>query len=218
MSGTLPVNTFNKVTIKNNTPTATSVSVSGRRQSKQLAAQYWTLDCEYASLDRGEAAQIMAFLNKQNNSLSAFQVVVPQYGRPDGTIKLVAGSVSNAISVRASAAVGALVVYVSCDTIRPSDFTSRGTTATGAFKAGDFVKFSNHNKMYQLTEDATVDSSGFATMQIFPGLYTALTTSQDMYYWDVPFTVFNTSSTQEYEFTVGDAAGISLKLHEAISG
>lgn len=216
MPGTLPVNTFNKVTIKNNTPTATSVSISGRRQSKQLAAQFWTLDCEYASLDRTEAAQVMAFLNKQNNSLSSFQVVVPQYGRPNGTIKNVAGSVSNAISVRTAASIGALVVYVACDTIRPTDFTSRGTTATGAFRAGDFVKFSNHNKMYQLTEDATVDSSGYATMQIFPGLYTAVTTSDDLYYWDVPFTVFNTSSTQEYELTVGDTATIALKLHEAI--
>lgn len=214
MSGTLPVNNFSSVTIKNNTPTATSISVSGKRQSKQLAAQFWTLDCEFAPLDRSELAQVMAFLNKQNNSLSSFNVVIPQYGRPNGTIKNVAGSVSNAISVRTAAAIAATTVYIACDTIRPSDFVAAGSTATGAFKAGDFVKFSNHTKMYQLTEDATVDSNGYATLNIWPGLYTAVATTDDMLYWDVPFTVFNTESTQSYELGIGDVAGVTLKLHE----
>jgi hypothetical protein len=100
--------------------------------------------------------------------------------------------------------------------MRPSHFVSAGTTATGALKAGDFVKFSNHNKMYQLTEDATIDSSGNLTLSIWPGLYSAITTTTDAVYWDVAFTVFNTEQVQEYEFGIGDQASISLKLHEAL--
>jgi hypothetical protein len=162
-------------------------------------------------------AQVMAFLNKQNNSLSSFQCVIPQYGRPNGTIKTpVLAGVNSAISVTTAAAIASTVVYVTCDTIRPTDFTSRGTTATGAFKAGDFVKFSNHNKMYQLTEDATVDVLGRATLNIWPGLYTAVATTDDLLYWDVPFTVFNTEAVQEYTLNVGDVANLTLKLHEAI--
>lgn len=217
MSGTLPVNTFNKITIKNNTPTATSISISGRRQSKQLAAQFWTLDCEYAPLDRTEAAQVMAFLNQQKNSLSSFDVVLPQYSRPAGTIRLVYPGAANAtISVAANAAIAATSVSVNADVLRPADFTSAGTTATGALRAGDFVKFTNHNKVYQLTADTTIDSSGNGTLAIFPGLYAAVTTTTDVTYWDTPFTVFNTENTQEYQMTVGDVAGITLKLHEAL--
>lgn len=216
MSGTLPVNNFSKVTIKNNTPTATSISISGKRQSKQLAAQYWTLDCEYTTLDRSEIAQIMAFLNKQNNSLLSFNVVVPQYSRPNGTIKTVYGTADSTISVAGNAAIGATTVSMNCDVLRPSNFVSAGTTATGAFKAGDFIKFTDHDKMYQLTEDATVDSSGNLTLNIFPGLYSAVTTSDNLYYYDVPFTVFNLSATQEYELGIGDTAMLTLKLQEAI--
>lgn len=219
MSGTLPVNNFSSVTIKNNTPTATNISVSGRRQSKQLAAQFWTLDCQYTTLDRSEAAQVMAFLNKQNNSLSSFDVVVPQYSDTNGTIKNIYNSLTSpqrVISVSSSAAISATSISVNADYMRPSHFVAAGTTATGALKAGDFIKFSNHNKVYQLSEDATIDSSGNATLTIWPGLYSAITTTTDLVYWSVPFTVFNTEQVQEYEFGIGDQASISLKLHEAL--
>jgi len=210
MSGTLPVNDFATVTIKNNTPTATSVSLSGRRQSKQLAAQYWTLECEYTALDRSEAAQVMAFLNKQNNSLESFDVVIPQYSRPAGTVAALGGS--PVLSVAANAAISATAITVDFDTITSSNLSD----ATRAFRAGDFIKFSNHNKTYQITDDVTINGSGGGTINIFPGLYTAITTSHDVTYWNVPFTVFNTESTQEYQFTIGDQASITLKLHEAL--
>ena len=210
MSGTLPVNDFATVTIKNNTPTATSVSLSGRRQSKQLAAQYWTLECEYTALDRSEAAQVMAFLNKQNNSLESFDVVIPQYSRPAGTVAALGGS--PVLSVAANAAISATAITVDFDTITSSNLSD----ATKAFRAGDFIKFSNHNKTYQITDDVTINGSGGGTINIFPGLYTAITTSHDVTYWNVPFTVFNTESTQEYQFTIGDQASITLKLHEAL--
>lgn len=219
MSGTLPVNTFNKVTIKNNTPTATSISISGRRQSKQLAAQFWTLDCEYAPLDRSESSQVMAFLNQQNNSLSSFDVVLPQYSRPHGTLKTVypvTASANVAISVSANAAISSQYVNINADVLRPANFTSAGTTATAALAAGDFIKFTNHSKVYQLTQAANIDASGNGNLAIFPGLYSAVTTTTDLTYFDVPFTVFNTEATQEYQMTVGDVTGITLKLHEAL--
>jgi hypothetical protein len=216
MSGTLPINSFSKVAIKNNTPTATSISMSGKRQSKQLASQYWTIDCDFATMDRSEINQVMAFLNKQKNSFSSFDVVLPQYSRPFGTLKTIYGVVNSVMSVRTAAAISATTVYINMDVMRPSNFTSAGTTATGALKAGDFVKFSNHDKVYQLTDDMTVDGSGNGTLQIFPGLYTAQSTSEDALYYDVAFTVFNTEQAQEYQLTVGDQATMTLKLHEAI--
>lgn len=198
------------MTIKNNTPTAVSIALSGRSQRKQLAAQYWTIDAEFAPMDRSEAAQVMAFLNKQNNSLDSFNVVIPQYSRSAGTVSDVAGS--PVLSVAAAAAIGATAISVDFDTITSANFSN----ASVAFRAGDFVKFTNHNKTYQITDNVAINGSGAGTMNIFPGLYSAITTSHDVTYHDVPFTVFNTETTQEYNFTIGDQAGISLKLHEAL--
>ena len=62
----------------------------------------------------------------------------------------------------------------------------------------------------------TVDSSGNGTLTIFPGLYIAQTTSENVTYYDVPFTVFNLENSQEYQLTVGDQASMTLKLHESI--
>jgi len=217
MSGTLPINSFSKVSIRNNTPTATSITMSGKRQSKQLASQFWTIECDFATMDRSEINQVMAFLNKQKNSLSSFDVVLPQYSRPFGTLKTIYGAVDSTMSVSANAAISATTISINMDVIRPSNFTNAGTTATGALKAGDFVKFTNHDKVYQLTDDMTVESgTGNGTLVIFPGLYTAQTTTQNVTYYDVPFTVFNTEQAQEYQLTVGDQATMSLALHEAI--
>jgi hypothetical protein len=216
MSGTLPINDFSTVVIKNNTPTATSIALSGRRQSRQLAAQYWTIDAEFAPLTRSRAAQIMAFLNLQNNSLDSFNVIIPQYSWSDGDIKYITTYPSPTLSVSASAAIGATAISIDFDTITSSDITAAGGSASTTFRAGDFIKFNNHNKVYQLTADVSIDGSGAGTMTIFPGLFSAITTSTDVLYNSVPFTVFNTEQSQEYQFTVGNEAAISLKLHEAL--
>ena len=218
MSGTIPINDFTTVSIKNNTPTATSLSLSGKRQSKQLAAQYWSLDCQYTNLNRTEAAQVMAFLNKQNNSFNDFDVVLPQYSRPNGTIKYIAGGMANTnvITCSNTAAIGDTIVYCAANHMRAANITANGYSATTAFKAGDFVRFSTGNKTYQLTADSALTATGSISFNIFPGLYTATTSTSTVEYWDVRFHVFNTEQSQEYRMTVGDTTDISLKLLEAI--
>jgi hypothetical protein len=213
MSGTLPINYFSKVTLKSNTPTATSVSMAGNRQSKQLAAQYWTMDCDYRPLQRSEIAQIMAFLNKQRNSLLSFDVVLPKHSRPDGSIKNIYTSSNGGISVNGTPAIGSTSVNVNFASLTATSFTGAGLSTT-VFKAGDFVKFNNHTKTYQLTDDVVI-SGGSATMNIFPGLFAPLTNGLSVIYWDVPFTVFNTQGTQEYSLGI-EANGLQLKLQEAL--
>lgn len=215
MSGTLPINYFTKVTLKSNTPTATSVSMAGNRQSKQLAAQYWTMDCDYRPLQRSEIAQIMAFLNKQRNSLLSFDVVLPTHSRPDGSIKSIYTEATGGITTTgATYAIGTTAnITVAFASLTANSFTGNSLSTT-AFKAGDFVKFNGHSKTYQLTDDVVI-SSNTATMNVFPGLFANVTTGTSVVYWDVPFTVFNTQGTQEYSLGV-EANGLQLKLQEAL--
>jgi hypothetical protein len=211
--GTLPINNFSKVTLKSNTPTATSVSMAGNRQSKQLAAHYWSLDCDYRPLQRDEIAQIMAFLNKQRNSLSSFDIVIPQYSRPNGSIKSIHNDTNGAIGVSGTPGIGSTSVTVSFASLSQTAFTNAGLSTT-VFKAGDFVKFNNHSKMYQLTDDVVISGTS-ATLNIFPGLFAPLTNGLSVIYWDVPFTVFNTQGTQEYNLSIGSSS-LQLKLQEAL--
>ena len=67
----------------------------------------------------------------------------------------------------------------------------------GRFKAGDFIKFNAHSKVYMVVEDVT-SSSNAATVTIEPPLTTALSDNEAVIYDSVPFTVFLTNDVQEF--------------------
>ena len=58
----------------------------------------------------------------------------------------------------------------------------------GRFKAGDFIKFASHDKVYMVVADVT-SSSNAATVTIEPPLTTALANNEAVTYDSVPFTV-----------------------------
>ena len=70
---------------------------------------------------------------------------------------------------------------------------------TGTLKTGDLIKFSNHDKVYMLTEDVNLDGSTIDTLPIFPTLRTATTSSTTVQYNSVPFKVFLTSDAQGFK-------------------
>jgi len=82
------------------------------------------------------------------------------------------------------------------------DTTIDITGITGTLKAGDFIKFGGHSKVYLVVEDATGDSSTDATITIEPPLRSALSNAEGVTYDDVQFTVRLTNDVQE--FNTGD--------------
>ena len=69
---------------------------------------------------------------------------------------------------------------------------------TGTLKAGDYIKFASHNKVYMVVADVTADGSNEATLTIEPPLITALADDSAVTYDNVPFTVHLTSDIQEF--------------------
>ena len=74
------------------------------------------------------------------------------------------------------------------------------------FKAGDFIKFASHTKVYMVVSDVT-SSSGGATVTIEPPLLIALTDDSVVTYDNVPFTVYLTSDIQEFGVNGADKDG-----------
>ena len=54
-------------------------------------------------------------------------------------------------------------------------------------KAGDFVKLTDHRKVYMVTEDCDSDSAGFCVISIEPALTHAVTSGEVLVVEDVPF-------------------------------
>jgi hypothetical protein len=213
MSGTLPYNNFNRVSVRSNSPTLTTVAVSGQRQSKGLGAQFWQISAEYAPLSRIQFNEIMGFINKQRGSLFQFNVIIPQLSLPSGDYgKLLRVFKTHNPTVAAAAPVGS--TRLTLNTLSASTFASNGANAAVALRAGDFIKFASHSKVYQIVETAAINSSNQAVIDIYPPLIFSVG-SETAIINNVPFQVFNTNASQEFQFETGGRTNIILELQEA---
>lgn len=181
MSGSFPSSPEpSSINIKSNQTTMVSVAISGRRQARQLQNQRWSMEVGFPPMTRAEFAPIMAFIVKQRGMKESFQftpvIIDDALGVETGTV-LVNGSHS-----------------VGDTTIAMDAFAADGA---GRFKAGDFIKFGGHNKVYMVVSDVT-SSSNAATVTIEPPLTTALSDNDTVVYDSVPFTVALSNDIQEF--------------------
>ena len=181
MSGSFPSSPEpSSINIKSNQTTMVSVSISGRRQARQLQNQRWSMEVGFPPMTRSEFAPIMAFIVSQRGKKESFQftpvIVDDALGVETGTV-LVNGSHS-----------------VGDTTIAMDAFAADGS---GRFKAGDFIKFGGHNKVYMVVSDVT-SSSNAATVTIEPPLTTALSDNDTVVYDSVPFTVALSNDVQVF--------------------
>ena len=194
MSGALPTSpAFADLEIQSLQKTIVARSISGRRQVRQIGGQYWKLSASYPPMTRTDFAPIWAFMVKQRGSFDTFTVVPPVIGTPQGPgggTPLVDGASQT----------GRTIV---------TDGWPTGGTLT-ILKAGDFIKFANHTKVYMVTADATCDTNGDSTISIEPALLTSPANDTAITYSSVPFTVyfdgdiveFSTDQTGVYQFKI----------------
>ena len=182
MSGAFPTTPIaNAIKIKNNQTTIVSTSISGRRQARQLQNQRWEMTVSFPIMTRANFAPIFAFINSQRGRKETFTYTPPiiddSLGTETGSV-LVNG-----------------VHAVADTTIAMDGFAGDGA---GRFKAGDFIKFASHDKVYMVVSDVT-SSSNAATVTIEPPLTTALADNEAVTYDSVPFTVALKNDAQEFQ-------------------
>ena len=138
----------------------------------------------------------MAFIMKQRSRKENFTIIPPE-------IEDARGSETGTVLVNGVHAVGDT-------TIAMDAFAS---DSAGRFKAGDFIKFASHDKVYMVVADVT-SSSNAATVTIEPPLITALADNSVVTYDNVPFTVHLTNDVQEFGAVSVDKDGNLLYQFE----
>ena len=196
MSGALPNTAFTAINIKSNQRTLVSETDSGKTFRRQVQGQRWSFTIKYPPMTRSDFAPIMAFMIKQRSQKENFTVTFPSYlnalGNETGSL-LVDG-----------------VHAVADTTIAIDGFAGDGA---GRLKAGDFIKFNSHSKVYMVVADAT-SSSNACTVTIEPPLTTALANNGAVTYDSIPFTVHMTSDVQEFNTGAIDSSGNLLFSYE----
>ena len=196
MSGSFPSTTgFTTLDFTSNTNTRTSVSVSGKTQRLQTGSQYWSFTLKSPKKDRADVMSDYAFLVTQNGQADTFTIVPP-------VITDARGTASGVITINATYAAGQSLV--------------KGNGGSGTLKKGDIIKFSNHDKVYMITEDVNMDSSSEDFFNIYPPLVTGITNSTTVTYDNVPFKVYLTGDNIQYKSSTDGKFQYQIKVNEEI--
>src|SRR5210317_1608671 len=185
MAGTFPISSakFESLGIKSIQNTINSKSVSGKKLARQIDGQRWGFTARIITAKRSDVyGELMAFIVKQRSGKENFTIIPPE-------VEDARGTASGIPTGTASAGDTSITL---------------GGTGSGTLKAGDFIKFSNHDKVYMVIADQSDISTG--TLTIEPPLTTAVSSS-DIQYDNVPFTVHLTNDVQEFGVSGADKDG-----------
>ena len=199
MSGAFPISSsaFSTMGIKSIQNTIISKSDSGKKLARQIDGQRFAFTAKIIVGKRSDIyGELMAFIMKQRSRKENFTIIPPE-------IEDARGSETGTVLVNGVHAVGDT-------TIAMDGFASDGS---GRFKAGDFIKFASHDKVYMVVSDVT-SSSNAATVTIEPPLTTALADDSVVTYDNVPFTVHLTSDIQDFGVVGADKDGNLLYQFE----
>ena len=198
MSGQLPTSpVFNAFNFKDESNTLISLSDSGRRFARKIDNQRWKFSIKYSNLTRAEFAPILAFITKQRGQKETFTVIPPK-------IKDALGSETTSISVNGAHTAGDTTIAID----------GFNADSAGSLKAGDFLKFASHTKVYMVVADVT-PSSNAATVTIEPPIIEALANDEAVTYDDVPFTVYLDTRVQQYDLGFNDKYNYEFDVCEA---
>ena len=199
MSGAFPISSakFETLGIRSIQNTIISKSQSGKKLARQIDNQRFGFTARIITAKRSDVyGELMAFIIKQRSGKENFTIIPPE-------IEDARGSETGSVLVNGVHAVGDTTI----------DMDAFAGDGDGRFKAGDFVKFASHDKIYMVVSDVT-SSSNAATVTIEPPLITALTNNSAVTYDNVPFTVHLTSDIQEFGVVGSDKNGNLLYQFE----
>lgn len=197
MSGTFPSTPYpSSMRLRTIQPSLVSVSHSLKRQTRSRGGQRWGFALEYHNRTRAEMAQLVSFAIAQRGQYETFSFVPATIGNPQSAVSgtpLCNGATASGRSVT----------------------TDGWAISSTVMKAGDFIKFASHAKVYMLTADVTTNGSGEATIAIEPALYSAVANNEALTVSSVPFTVAFGADTHEIALGLGGVFDWSCELVES---
>ena len=183
MSGAFPISNakFQTMGIRSIQNTIISKSQSGKKLARQIDGQRFGFTAKIITAKRSDVyGELMAFIMKQRSQKENFTIIPPE-------LEDARGNETGTILVNGAHSVGDTTIAVD----------GHQNNNPNAFKAGDFVKFASHSKIYMIVADVD-PSSNASTLTIEPPLIAALTDNSAVTYDNVPFTVHLTNDIQEF--------------------
>lgn len=199
MSGSFPITAgFETLDWQSNTNTRITTSVSGKTQRVKTGAQFWSFKLKSPSMTRAQVMADFAFIVQQDGQAESFTIVPPE-------ISSTRAAFSGTIDVDSAASAGASSVAIDAH-----------TGPTNILKAGDIIKFSNHDKVYMVTTDLQSIADGTGTVAIYPPLVSAVPDTATITYNNVPVKVYFDKDEQKYITQADGTFRYEITMNEEI--
>jgi hypothetical protein len=194
---------FESINFTIETPLLKTQTNSGKLTRVAMGHQYYSFTVNYPNMTARDLGAVSGFIALTLGGYSAFQIVLPKLSY---TKSLNPSDAGLTFTVSANTSSGANSVSYSVG--------GSGTDNKEYFAAGDFIKFSNYSKVYQVAQTSVTDGSGNGTLVIGGALVENVTTSTTIQRNAVPFTCVFASDAQEFDTGAGGISSLSLDMRE----
>lgn len=141
------------ISVKSQQPTLVSTSHNLRTQSRTRGAQRWQWRFDWGVLPRSEAMPLLAFALSMRGQHGTFYVPLHIFGNRNGCTG------------------NATAPLINAGNAGDREILVGGLIPNASFaRAGNFVQFSSHDKVYMLVADVVPNAGGIASLMVEPAL------------------------------------------------
>ena len=194
---------FQAVDFEHVSPSVVNTTRSGSDRVLKSQAHFFRFSIRLVPTRYAETRAIQAFLNGLQGQYEPFDVVLPLISDCRG-----AATVANGF--------GSAVVAVASADGRTLTLGQLTANVVGALLAGDMIRFANHSKVYQITEDADVDGAGRCSIRLHDRLLVDVPVGTAVVFDQVPFTVRKARDVQPLSLGVGQIVRQEFDCKEVI--
>jgi hypothetical protein len=193
---------FQAVDFQLNSPGLATESFSGKLRRVSIGTQYYTFAVRYPNMTARDFGPVAAFISRQRGSFFAFDIVLPSISFSKG---------QNYAFINDPQTVSAQALPVGTTVI---PLNNLGSDKQEIMRAGDLVRFLNHNKVYMLAENLNSNVAGEGTMTLTTGTLSPLPIGTKFISTAVPIRAVLEDFQQEYNVTFGGITTMELRMRE----
>ena len=199
---------INFINFKNNTNNVLNRTLNGKTYVTNFGNSYWSFDIKTVPITRTTwHSDFFDFYDTETtakNTTFLLPVLNDAAGTVSGTVSVLDDS---STAPEYSVSVGETKIPVS--------------GGSGTLLAGDLIKFSNHSKVYMLTEDTNLDGSSIDVINITPPLVSSVappdgSTLVTITYDNVPITVMAEDDIIEFKTDITGYYSFQQKFREVL--
>lgn len=191
---------FASANFRQNTTTKITKSQSGRAIRATNGTTLWSGVLRFPPMTQAEFRPVQAFVALAQGPLNEFDIVIPTVSQSQS---------ANAATLTA--------VVNGAHTAGDTTITiSTNLSSQNCLKAGDVVRFANHNKVYMATTDINCDITGAATLNIQPALVENLTNGETITTNNVPFRMILSNDLQEFGYRTDELVNYEIDVEEVL--